>query len=251
MNAPVPLDAVVSKCSDVKAKIWLNSFARRHHLVDGIAVVPLRLLAALLRTHAGDAATATGGMQVFGLLLAALNQRLDADQVISILGDPAVESLDEVAQAFGVSPNTVKQSWRSGGMPGRPNAWPLAQILVWKEGHDRSVRLRRNPSTSAEQRQAEADARKTELQVEKLELELAETAGRLIDRKVAGTAYRTILAKLSEALGTIGDEMETEFPINVAKEKVATINRKLQLVLRAAAEEGARVGNDIADDGDQ
>lgn len=176
---------------------------------------------------------------LFGLILAASQSRLDPSKLRSIVGAVTVRTLDQVAAAFDVSPNTVKQSWRSAGMPGSPGRWPLLAILEWRIEHE--AKNAKRFSGTADDRQAEADARKTELQVEKLELEMAETAGRLIDREVAGTAFRSILSELAEASATIGEEMETEFPIEIAQEKVETIKRMFNRILTAAAEKGSRV----------
>lgn len=181
---------------------------------------------------------------LLGAWLASKPKVLDESKLQSLIGGWTVDTQNAVARVFGVSPNTIKQSWMSAGMPGRQGRWNVLDIFAWRVRHEQALDAKRNNTptpTDAEQRQILADARKTELQVEKLELEMAETAGRLIDREIAGTAFRSILSELAEGATTIGDEMETEFPLDVAKEKVATINRKFARLLTAAAEKGARV----------
>lgn len=181
---------------------------------------------------------------LLGAWLASKPKVLDETKLAPLIGGWTVDTQNAVARVFGVSPNTIKQSWMSAGMPGRQGRWNVLDIFAWRVRHEQAIDAKRSQSptpTDAETRQAMADARKTELQVEKLELEMAETAGRLIDREIAGTAFRSILSELAEAASTIGDEMETEFPIDVAKEKAATINRKFTRLLNSAAEKGARV----------
>lgn len=186
---------------------------------------------------------------LLGVWLATQPQKIDEDRILKAIGDWTVGSHASVARAFGVSPNTIKQSWAASGMPGRLGCYKLGPIFVWRARYERELEAKkpRAELKSADARQIEADARKTELQVEKLEIEMAEASGRLIDREVAGSAFRSILSQLTEGATTIGTELETEFALQckacgaAAKDKAEAINRMFGRLLTMAAEKGARV----------
>lgn len=198
------------------------------------------------RTRANGKALPAG---LLGVWLATQPQKIDEERILKAIGDWTVGSHASVARAFGVSPNTIKQSWAAAGMPGRLGCYKLGPIFVWRARYERELTAKkpRAELKSADARQIEADARKTELQVEKLEIEMAEASGRLIDREVAGSAFRSILSQLTEGATTIGTELETEFALQckacgaAAKDKAEAINRMFGRLLTMAAEKGARV----------
>ncbi len=198
------------------------------------------------RTRANGKALPAG---LLGAWLATQPQKIDEERILKAIGDWTVGSHASVARAFGVSPNTIKQSWAAAGMPGRLGCYKLGPIFVWRARYERELAAKkpRAELKSADARQIEADARKTELQVEKLEIEMAEASGRLIDREVAGSAFRSILSQLTEGATTIGTELETEFALQckacgaAAKDKADAINRMFGRLLTMAAEKGARV----------
>lgn len=198
------------------------------------------------RTRANGKALPAG---LLGVWLATQPQKIDEERILKAIGDWTVGSHASVARAFGVSPNTIKQSWAAAGMPGRLGCYKLGPIFVWRARYERELAAKkpRAELKSADARQIEADARKTELQVEKLEIEMAEASGRLIDREVAGSAFRSILSQLTEGATTIGTELETEFALQckacgaAAKDKADAINRMFGRLLTMAAEKGARV----------
>lgn len=198
------------------------------------------------RTRANGKALPAG---LLGVWLATQPQKIDEERILKAIGDWTVGSHASVARAFGVSPNTIKQSWAAAGMPGRLGCYKLGPIFVWRARYERELAAKkpRAELKSADARQIEADARKTELQVEKLEIEMAEASGRLIDREVAGSAFRSILSQLTEGATTIGTELETEFALQckacgaAAKDKAEAINRMFGRLLTMAAEKGARV----------
>lgn len=182
--------------------------------------------------------------------MASKPQEIDAARILEVIGGWTVGSHAAVARAFGVSANTVKQSWAPVGMPGRPGSYKIGEIFVWRVTYERQVVSRqksRGEAGSVDARQAEADARKTELEVEILETKMAESAGRLIDREVVGSSIRVILAELTEESTTIGDELETEFSVFCdkcqasAKDKTGIINRMFGRILVRAGERLGRV----------
>lgn len=57
---------------------------------------------------------------------------VDPKTIKRLIGNATVPSMPEVARAFGISCNTVRQSWRPSGMPGEPGSFSLADIAVWR-----------------------------------------------------------------------------------------------------------------------
>lgn len=74
------------------------------------------------------------------MIRALMPVHVDGAAIEGLIGDETVESLPEVARAFGVAPNTVKQSWRPSGMPGEPGAYSLAAVLAWRIDYDAKLR---------------------------------------------------------------------------------------------------------------
>jgi hypothetical protein len=64
---------------------------------------------------------------------------VDEEAIAVLVGDATVDSLPAVAQAFGMSHNTIKQSWRPAGMPGN-GSYNLAEVLAWRIEHDARLR---------------------------------------------------------------------------------------------------------------
>jgi len=123
----------------------------------------------------------------------------DREAARQIVGARSVKTLREVAAFFGVQETTVKTSWRrTGEMPGRAGAWPLAEIVVWKLGRDTTPEASAagdGAALSALDRKREADARKAEADAEKKEV-----ANRLARRELV---YRDDVDRvLAEAVAT-------------------------------------------------
>lgn len=163
--------------------------------------------------------------------------------VTACFPQPIVRTLQEVGAAFGVQASTLRANWRTQGMPGESNRWDLREVAIWRRGHLADLEKRaddRTPSDSFTRRKNEAEARKVELEVEKREQEMALSSGRLVDRSVIVPAIRALLSKAAEWLSTVGDEIEPELPVEIAKEKAARINDLNARALQAVAEMAAR-----------
>lgn len=59
-------------------------------------------------------------------------QKPDPESIRALVGDYTFKTLPEVAAAFGVSANTVGQSWRQNGLPGQQGNYPAVDVLLWR-----------------------------------------------------------------------------------------------------------------------
>src|SRR3972149_5662724 len=71
---------------------------------------------------------------IVGLVPSTIDEQLSRE----VLGSVLLTSMSDVAQAFGVSAATVRNTWRRDGMPGtakrgtiKENKFPLADVLIW------------------------------------------------------------------------------------------------------------------------
>ena len=56
----------------------------------------------------------------------------DIATVGRVFGDAKFKSIGQIAEAFQVSPTTVRKDWRSMGMPGDPSTgWPVDELFRW------------------------------------------------------------------------------------------------------------------------
>ena len=114
----------------------------------------------------------------------------ERDAACPIVGDRVAKSLKEVADFFGVQPNTVKTGWRKlGGMPGGEGKWPLAAILDWKLQRDVVPRTEAAAGGDDAERKSsgldgerEADARKSEADAHAKELKNQVVEGNVLFR---------------------------------------------------------------------
>ena len=75
-------------------------------------------------------------MHVCELILRLKPQASEPEGLKRLVGGEVVDTMAAVGARFGVTANTVKQSWRHAGMPGESGRYPLAEILIWKLAHD-------------------------------------------------------------------------------------------------------------------
>ena len=78
-------------------------------------------------------------------------------------GDVVLDSLTEVAFVLGQSANTIKNSWRSVGMPGEQGAYHLAAILSWRFRYESEWRGRGVPTENEENLVNSVDTRLGEI----------------------------------------------------------------------------------------
>ena len=73
-------------------------------------------------------------------LLRSQPANVDPMAIKRLVGNAKAESMPEVARAFGVAANTVRQSWRPSGMPGSPGNYSLADIAIWRLRYQQEIR---------------------------------------------------------------------------------------------------------------
>ena len=134
-------------------------------------------------------------------------------------GKFAVSTAADVAQCFGVTPNTVKE-WRSRGMPGKPKRYVLEEISKWLRS-DGPWSPRSQPIKSDDPLLAEGDSPGLEryrmAKAQHAELDLQARKGELIDvDKCRDTISRwaTVIRRMSERLqkrygAGVSSEIET------------------------------------------
>lgn len=177
-----------------------------------------------------------------GAILWLSPSRPDAAVIRKLVGKRNLRTLDGVAAEFGVSPNTVKQSWRSAGMPGGRAKYSAAAILLWRIEHEERNNATRRPTVDPEilVEQERLKLRKLQLEAERLERLAAAEAGDVISREVALASLRTFAAALSEHILSVPDQLAASFPVDVADQLTADLRHALERKLVAFSEQGAR-----------
>lgn len=174
-----------------------------------------------------------------------------ADEVTirELLGGVNVGTMPEVAELFDVSPQTVQQGWRQGGMPGENGKWNIAEIAIW---HIRR-RLRhaesRRPGDPASGDAMSQLAYREQIAIVRLrEIKLAKEAGTSIDRHQAQAETSTALSILRENLLSVPRSLLPYFPAGQAEELADEVKRQISHSLTATAE---ALVKRFANDGDE
>ena len=92
---------------------------------------------------------------------------IDRNLLAELVGEVIVENSRELGVVFGLSHNTIRQSWRPAGLPGTPGEFNVVDVLCWRLEYERRLR------DGADQPEA--------IDVAKVEQTLAE----VIDRRLA------------------------------------------------------------------
>ena len=122
-----------------------------------------------------------------------------------------VAHLRDVAAFFEVSYDVVRRKWVKTGMPGKPGAYHLRQIMEWKLGRWR------DPTTVADANDVRARrqlalAEKTEQEAEARRLKNAEMQGRLLDRDAVRRSVTTVAVKMRVELTSLGGRVAMIVP---------------------------------------
>lgn len=182
---------------------------------------------------------------IAGKLLRLKPSRVDEDAIRSIVGLRVVDTLDAVAADFELSPNTIKQSWRSAGMPGESRRYDIAEILLWRLKYEASVDRGRSQyadlaDRELDRKQKEAEARKIELQADRLEREEQTAMGNLVNRHDVVQAWSAMFAETSERLMAIPDDFAPELPVEQVTQVTERCRSKVSQILVRLSESGER-----------
>lgn len=180
-----------------------------------------------------------------GLLLRLKPGRLDERAIRSLVGDVIAKTHAAVGREFGLSANTIKQSWAPQGMPGEQGNYPIAEILIWRLDYEAKVdRGRSQYADLADQqldrKQREAEARKLELQADRLEREEQEAMGNLIPRGDVVRTLRALASTFAERMNMIPDKIAPTLPTELVTEVTEQIRTEIQRHLKAFSELSSR-----------
>lgn len=116
-----------------------------------------------------------------------------------------VETLGEVAEFFGLSPQTVR-TWRmqSPPLPGSPGRWSLPEIVQWK--------LERTAINDLATAKKEQDLKLGAIELQQRELELAKDKGDLLDRAQVELWAATALIEAREMVMALPEMLATSSP---------------------------------------
>lgn len=138
-------------------------------------------------------------------LLSLRPSKIDVDSIRTLVGRGSVATHAAIAREFGLSANTVKQSWAPEGMPGEHGKYPLAEIVAWRlrylaELDERKCSVADLTTAQLDREQREEELRKIKLQNDRLEREEQEATGKVIDRASVIEAWQTDNAVLVERI---------------------------------------------------
>lgn len=112
----------------------------------------------------------------------------------------------EVADFFGVSPNTTKE-WRKLGMPGRPGRWYLGAIARWYlDRRSRGTETAR-PAAAELTDFAKARLEREIARAQKEQMQVAQMKGKLIERTEHEGIIDQICGAFRAALGRLPSEV--------------------------------------------
>ena len=170
------------------------------------------------------------------MLLAIAPAYVDEEAIRRGLGGLTVATMPEVAALFGVSPQTVQQGWRQGGMPGENGKWPIAEIAIWHIRRRIRQAEARRISDGPDDDLSQLDLRERLADVRTKELRLSKIADEVIDRHQAQADVSTALSILRENVLAVPRSLLPYFPAGQAEELAEEVRRSLTHAMTAAAE---------------
>lgn len=180
------------------------------------------------------------------LLLRLRPSNIDREALDEWFGGEWVETQNEVAREFGLSPNTIKQSWASEGMPGagngRSSRYELAAVAEWRLRHLEKVESRQRSVQELNERELkrrtdEAEARKLEAQAQRLEFDNQVAQGDWVRVSDVTTATNTILAVLAQRMMDFPHKLAPSLSEPVAKQVVPFVQGEIEKLLKWCSEE--------------
>ena len=180
-----------------------------------------------------------------GGALLRLREDMHDRQAIAAIVSGTVGTLEEVAHAFGVTSNTVKQSGRPQGMPGKSGAYKLTEIAHWrltyldeKEGGGRSASV--SPDRDLARRLKEAEVEKVEIDVESRRIKLEQVRGEVIDRNSVVSTQSKLIRALQEHFLTSPEDFAPELPPDQSVQIIERWRENIARGLKRFAEQSAR-----------
>ena len=137
-------------------------------------------------------------------------------------------TLSEVAQFFGVQPQTVR-TWRleSPPMPGHEGHWPLPEIVRWR--HAKIVQ------TDAVQAHRNEQLEATKLKNEKLRIEIAIKNRKWVDREEVTHAMRIVCSRTRNRLENLPYNVAMLVPSDCKSQVIHSVTELIRLTLNELA----------------
>lgn len=156
------------------------------------------------------------------------------EQLVELLGgDRSVASMPMVAKEFGFSAHTVKQSWKTSGMPGGEGNYPLADILLWKLHHDRQNEkfTRANNSITDEIRRIELADKLFDHEQKKIKA-LQATGEALAVAEVQAELF-ALITMVKEMFLNVPRSIAPMLPANIVDETTTELTKQIRNCLAA------------------
>lgn len=176
------------------------------------------------------------------LIVALGPSKIDETEIRQVLGGVVLTSMSQVAQAFAISADTVRHTWRRDGMPGeakrgtsKGNKFPLDEILIWWLKREGRATVARGKDEYTDRIRA-AEARKIEAAAEMAERQLQQAAGQHVEVNLVRSEWTTWLTAFRDAVLEIPRHIKPMLPSKVAERVSAEVDRRLRHELTALSE---------------
>lgn len=181
-------------------------------------------------------------VKVCRLLVGLLQGSVDETLIREVLGTSVVRSAPQVAQAFGVSDATVRNTWRRDGMPGKAkrgtnkaNEYNLAEILLWWLNRERDAAKGRGRDEYTDRMHA-ARAEREEVELQMARRKLERETGSTVELAVVRSEVADYITNVRDNLLEIPRHVKPMLPSKVAEEATAEIDRLIRLELTKLSE---------------
>lgn len=170
-------------------------------------------------------------------ILALRPQSVDESDIRLLLGNPKpLDSLRDVAAAFGAARNTVQGSWRGGGMPGASGAYDPVAILVWllERESRRSDRAEAAGDSELELREIEWESARALLRIRQGKANAADDE--YVSRVLVQSEISMGLAIIRDTIMGLPDTVRPLCPPRLANQIAGEVDRVCRETLNAAAD---------------
>lgn len=153
-----------------------------------------------------------------------------------------VKTIQDVADAFGVSHSTVQKDWKQSGMPGRMYHYDLAEIAEWKKrrpGDCRSATHRKNAEgyeADVTLRKRLAETRCKEAEAIKREMDNLIRQKEVVPRDDVVLLFTEMILTARKRLMQLPERLMMQFPPDQRHDLTAEVRRQVELILTEMAD---------------
>lgn len=146
-----------------------------------------------------------------------------------------VQSLKDVATAFGVGYDTVR-TWKRSGMPCREDGgYSLIEIAYWKWPRDNAAKLMGTQDGDLTKQLASLDLLERKIAIAHKELKFRADAEQLVDRAAAKAEQRRQFHAIRMQLETVPTRLASAFPPEIQPDVIAEAGHLIRLLLQSFA----------------